>query len=317
MRGRLRQPRRPHHVDEGHRDPQNLPAHLQLLPQAPGDAEGIHQRQAPERHDAHRAQPPLCRRRGFLHGLRRRHRAPHDACCDRLPIRQGKRRHRQLHRLLHRLRVHLSLQPLPRPVDQLALRERPRRRDGRPRPLGPDGLGRQEALGRRRRRRDARHRLPITLPHARLGHEHQGAHPRHTGLLEHRRPVFDGHLQGAEHQVLRPRQGHPGQDRTPQGNRADCDDAPEHVRRADLLRHVEPLLQVHHGGQRVRRPGGHQRLHHLPARARRGRQPRYEPVQARRGHAHVPRAHLRSAQGHQARRAPQPPGQSRAEGRLV
>ena len=59
------------------------------------------------------------------------------------------------------------------------------------------GHRRPAALGPRRRRRHVRHRLPVALAHGRVGRRHQGARPRHAGLLEHRRPGVDRHRSAA------------------------------------------------------------------------------------------------------------------------
>ena len=139
---------------------------LRLLQVHARDADEIHQRESPGGHDAGRALAALRGRRRVVHGLRRSHGAAHDACRDRLRLRPGKHRHRGRHRLQHRLHVHLSLQSVPRFVDQFAVRERAGRRHGRARALGPDGLAEQAPVDRRRRRRHERHRLPVALAHA-------------------------------------------------------------------------------------------------------------------------------------------------------
>ena len=55
-------------------------------------------------------------------------------------------------RLQHGLHLDLPVQPVHDPLDQLAVRERPGRRDGRPPPLGPAGLEEQTPVADRRRR---------------------------------------------------------------------------------------------------------------------------------------------------------------------
>ena len=171
-------------------------------------------------HDAGRALAAVRGRRRVVHGLRRGDGAAHDAGRHRLPVRAGKRRHRGRHRLQHGLHVHVSLQSLSRLVDQFAVRERARRRHGRARALGPDGLAEQAPVDRRRRRRDARHRLPVALAHAGLRHGHQGDRARHAGLLEHRRPGVHQLVQGPGRQDELPRQRDSGQEGEPQGARA-------------------------------------------------------------------------------------------------
>ena len=76
--------------------------------------------------------------------------------------------HRRRDRLQHGLHLDLSVQPVPGAVDQLAVRERPGRRDGRADALGPDGLAGQAAVVHRRRRGDVRHRLPVAVADVRL-----------------------------------------------------------------------------------------------------------------------------------------------------
>ncbi len=69
------------------------------------------------------------------------------------------------------------------------------------------GWQQQAPLDRRRRRRDERHRLPVALAHAGVGHRHQGDRPRYAGLLEHRRAGVHQFLQGSGRQDELPRQG--------------------------------------------------------------------------------------------------------------
>ena len=64
-------------------------------------------------------------------------------------------------------------------------------------------------------------------------------------------------------------------------------------------------------------PGDRQRVHDLPARARRRRQHGRTPGEARRGFPHVPGVHLRSAQGAADQGTPEPGRQPEHEGRLV
>ena len=272
MCGRLRRSRRARDAQEGRPHAEALSAHVEFLHEDARDAEEVHQRQVAHGHDAGRAFAAIRRRRGFVHGLRRRYGAPHDARGDGFCLRQGKHRYRQFDRLLDGLCLDVSLQSVSRAVDEFALRERARRRHGHPRALGSNGLARQTTLGHRWRRCDARHRLPKPEPHVGQRHEHQGARARHAGLFQHRRAIVHRHVHGPEHEVQRSRHKDSRQDRAAQRTRPDLHDAPEHVRGADQLCDVESLLQIHHRCQRIRRPGGGERLYDVPARTRRRRQ---------------------------------------------
>ena len=81
----------------------------------------------------------LRRRCRVVLGLRRGHRAAHARRRDAPGPRPGVDGHRRRHRLQHGLRQHLPVQPVRRAVDELAVRERPDRRDGHPRAMGPGG----------------------------------------------------------------------------------------------------------------------------------------------------------------------------------
>jgi ferredoxin len=166
----------------------------------------VHQRQPADRHDAQGADAHLRRRRRLVRRLRRGDRAAHAVRRHRRQVRRPVG-HRRRHRLQHGLHLDLSVQPVPGAVDQLAVRERPGRRDGRAHALGPDGLAGQAAVVHRRRRGHVRHRLPVAVADARQRHEHQGVRARHAGLFEHRRPGLDQQLHRPEHQDERPRQG--------------------------------------------------------------------------------------------------------------
>ena len=191
------------------------------------------------------------------------------------------------------------------PVDELALRERPRRRAGHPRPLGPGGPPGPAAVGARRRWRDVRHRLPGPLADGRLGRRHQGPGPRHAGLLQHRRPGLDGLVRRPGHQAVAPsaRRSTAG----PSGARSWARilaGARRGLRGPDDARAHQPLLPGGDGGQRVPGPGGDRRLHALPARARHRRRRLHRAGQAGGRLAGVPALHLRPA----ARRDASPSG---------
>jgi hypothetical protein len=90
----------------------------------------------------------------------------------------------------------VSLQSVSRVVDELALRERARRCDGHPRPLGSDGLEGQKlwVIGGDGAMLDIG--FPKLEPHVGQRHEHQGARARHAGLLQHRRAILHRHVPG-------------------------------------------------------------------------------------------------------------------------
>jgi hypothetical protein len=103
---------------------------------------------------------------------------------------------------------------------------------------------------------------------------------RHAGLFQYRRPVLNRSYMGQNTKfgygsVLK------GRSRA-QGTRADLHDAPEHLRGADQLCDVKPLLQIHHRRERIRRPAVVS-VYDLPARTRRGHGDATK--QTRRGHA--------------------------------
>ena len=162
--------------------------------------------------------------------------------------------HRRRDRLQHRLRQHLPVQPVPRAVDELAVRERPGRRARASAPAGTRPAIRPAAVGPRRRRRDVRHRLPGAVADGRLGRRHQGPRARHAGLLEHRRPGLDRVVRRAGHQALRVRQGAPRPARAAQGAGADPDGPRRGLRRPDHAGPPQPLLPRDHGGQRLPGP---------------------------------------------------------------
>ena len=83
-------------------------------------------------------------------------------------------------------------------------------------------------------------------------------------------------------------------------------DAPGRLRGPDHLRPHQPLLQGGDGGESSSRPGDRQRLHDLPARARRRRQHGRAPGPAGRRFAQLPAVDLRSAQGHAHQGAAEP-----------
>ena len=154
---------------------------------------------------------------GSCAGLRRGDRDPDAGRGDPPGPRAGIDGHRRGHRLQHRLRQHLSLQPVPRAVDELAVRERPGRGPRHPRPLGRGGPSGPPAVGPRRRRRDVRHRLPGAVADGRVRRRHQGPRPRHAGLLEHRRPGVDRLVRRPGDEALGLRQGAPRAARAAQG----------------------------------------------------------------------------------------------------
>ena len=82
--------------------------------------QAVRQRQSAHRHDAQGADAHLYRRGGKLRRLRRRDRPANDVRRDRRQIRRSMGHHRG-HRLQHGLYLDVSLQPVPRAVDQLAV----------------------------------------------------------------------------------------------------------------------------------------------------------------------------------------------------
>ena len=276
----------------------------------------VRQRQPAHRHDAQGADPHLHRRRRLVRGLRRGDGLADDVRGDRLEVRRPVG-HRRRHGVQHGLHLDLSLQPLPRSLDQLAVRERAGLRHRRADAMGPDGLAGPAALVPGRRRRHVRHRLPGALPAAGQRHEHQGVRARHPGLFQHRRPGLHQQLHRPEHQDERARQGPRRQARAAQGDRPDRHDAPADLRGPDHLCAHEPLLPVGAGRARVRRPGDRRLLHDLPARARRGRQHGRRAGPARRRQPCVSAPGLRSPQGkhHQGTSLPAgQPGRPRTTG---
>ena len=88
--------------------------------------EQVHQRQPAHRHDAQGADAHLHRRRRLVRRLRRGHGPADDVRGHRLEVRRPVG-HRRRHGLQHGLHLDLSVQPVPRALDQLAVRERPGR----------------------------------------------------------------------------------------------------------------------------------------------------------------------------------------------
>ena len=241
---------------------------LDFFRSLPPTPEAYRSRQGARRPHAWRARLRLRRRRGFVCRLRRGDRHPHDGRRNAPGARSRFDGHRRRHRLQLRLRRDLSVQPVPRAVDELAVRERAGRRHGHPRALGPGWASRAKALGARRRRRDVRHRLPVALSHGRVRRGHQGPRARHAGLLEHRRPGVDGDVRRPGHQADRLRQSTARQARAAQGARPDPHEPRRGVRGPGQHRARQPLLPCGHGRQRVPRPGRADRLHALHAGAR-------------------------------------------------
>ncbi len=155
-----------------------------------------------------------------------------------------------------------------------------------------------QGLGGRRRRRHGRHRLPehvegdLAEPAQR-----QGAHARHAGLLEHRRPELrlDADARRQRHERLR--RGHAGQEHReedggrdlPRGARFALRGAGFHGQRAQALPRDSRRSRV----SRHHVPAG---LHHLPAGARRPRRHGALPGAARARLARRAGVCLRSAQ---------------------
>ena len=119
MRDRLRRPR-PQNDSQIRRDDGEHPQEPSLLQTDRPLQRGLHQRQPADRHDAQRANPHLRRRGGFVRGLRRRHGPADDVLGDGGQVRRPVG-HRRRHRLQHGLHFDLSLQSLPRALDQFAL----------------------------------------------------------------------------------------------------------------------------------------------------------------------------------------------------
>ena len=120
---------------------------MRVLPLAAADPRRVPQREGTGRPDARRARDRLRRRRRLVRRLRRGDRDPHAGRGDAPGARPEVDGHRRGHRLQHRLRQHLPVQPVPRPVDELAVRERAGRRAGHPRALGPGRAIRSGACG--------------------------------------------------------------------------------------------------------------------------------------------------------------------------
>ena len=176
--------------------------------------------------------------------------------------------HRRGHRLQHRVRQHLSVQPVPRAVDELAVRERAGRRSRHPGALGPGRPPGAEAVGHRRRRGDVRHRLPGPVAHGRLGADIKvlvldtQVYSNTGGQAS--TASFGGQVTKlsafgkAVHGRPEPRK-ELGRILVAHGER---------VRGADDPRPHQPLLPGGHGGERLPGPGDRDRLRALPAGAR-------------------------------------------------
>ncbi len=304
MRRGLRgaRPRRAGHDRQGRRGADRreharaLRARHALLPLAAADARGLPQRQGAGRPDARRARHRLRRRRRLVRRLRRGDRDPPDGRGDAPGPRPRVDGHRRRHRLQHGLRQHLPVQPVPRAVDELAVRERARRsrmgirarwdQAGHPERrlwvIGGDGAMFDIGFG-------ALSRMVAS------GDGHQGPGPRHAGLLEHRRPGVHGLVRRPGHQAVGVRQGAPRPDRAAQGARADPDGPRRGVRRPDDAGPPQPLPAHDHGGQRLPGPGRGHRLHAVPAGARHRRRRVGPPVEAGGRVADLPAVHLRPA----------------------
>ena len=216
-------------------------------------------------------------------------------CCrHRRQVRRPMGHHRR-HRLQHGLHLDVSVQSVPRAVDQFAVRKRPGRRHGRAHRAGTRWAGQTSrsgasaATGRCSTSASSRCRacsprgmnIKVFVLDTQVYSNTGGQASTSTYTGQNTKMSVHG-------KKYRRQAG------TPQGDRPDRHDAPAHVRRADDLRPHQPLLQ---GGARragVRRPGRHQLLHDLPARARRRRQHGRRPGAAGRRHARVPAVDLRS-----------------------
>ena len=127
----------------------------------------------------------------------------------------------------------------------------------------------------RRRRRDVRHRLPVAVADGRLRRRHQGARPRHAGLLEHRRPGVDRLLRRAGHQALGVRHGSctggPSRARSSAGSSMAHGDA--YVAQTTPA-HLNHFYRAVMEANEYPGPGRRHRLHAVPARARHRRRRR-------------------------------------------
>ena len=70
MRGRMRRSQRPEDDSERRQEHAVVQSGFQVLQGHAGNAEEVHQREGPRRHDACRALAALRRRRRIVHGLR-------------------------------------------------------------------------------------------------------------------------------------------------------------------------------------------------------------------------------------------------------
>ena len=85
---------------------------------------------------------------------------------------------------------------------------------------------------------------------------------------QHRRAGLDRQLRWPGDKAVRLRQPAAWSSRAPQGAGADPDRTRRGVRGSDNAGAHQPFLSGRHGGKRVSRPGGRDRLHAMPARAR-------------------------------------------------
>ena len=293
-------------------DARALRARHALLPLAAADAGRVPQREGAGRPDARRARHRLRRRRRLVRRLRRGDRDPHAGRRDAPGPRPRVDGHRRGDRLQHGLRQHLPVQPVPRAVDQLAVRERARRwrsgirarwdqaghpdrrlwvigGDGAMYDIGFQALSRMVASGA-----DIKVLVLDTQVYSNTGGQASTASLRRPG-----------------HQAVGVRQRAPRPAGAAQGARPDPDGPRRRVRRPDHAGAHQPLLPGRHGGERLPGPGRGHRLHACHARARHRRRRRDAPGEARRRLARLPAVHLRPAPRRDDRRAPVAPGQSR------
>ena len=145
--------RRPVHAGQGRRRARRgvdarprRPRHA-LLPIPADHPDRVPQREGPGGPDARRARRRLRGRRRLVRRLRRGDRDPDDGRGDPPGPRPGVDGHRRGDRLQHGLRQHVPVQSLPRPMDELAVRERPGGRPGHPRSVGPGRPRRPASCG--------------------------------------------------------------------------------------------------------------------------------------------------------------------------
>ena len=200
VRRGVRRPRarRPVHDGQGRRRPEGRvddrpgcrddDAFLRSLPPTP---DGLPEREGARRPHARRARLRLRRRGRLLRRLRRGDRDPDDGGGDAAghgPTRWGSsRRPAATPSSAARIRSTRTSCPWTNSLFENA----PAVASGIRARWDQAGHPGSAALGHRRRRRDVRHRLPGAVADGRLRRGHQGARPRHAGLLEHRRPGVD------------------------------------------------------------------------------------------------------------------------------